>query len=332
MEITWAIAILILGAIAGVGAIAFAKKKSNRKMFGWIGGIALVLGLAAMSGYIPQLEPLNDQIQFSTTSTATPGVTQTTSTICAVEDTTVTLSALNKYTAAATSGTHRYRIDGGTPKTVSDLGTFTASPGDKVEILFENAAGSYFSVLANEEIPCKGTVEYSADAVQNGTVTIEVFNEEGNLIDTSGENETLAAGDVVTLEGKIKGTFQRGIPYGGIVIVEYNDSEIDDLIVDFGGKEVAVPSVYTPTFGAESGTKAYSVPAILSNQILTGSITIDADDTNNPTDASDPVLEFRPNNYYLDEDNGGKFSGPAIEDEDDAATIGHTTSFTLSTD
>lgn len=340
---------LVIGAIAlGARYLTSTKKKDMRKL---LGGIAiaglLIFGAGALIPGTVLTNPIGP-IGLEKAFAAAPGVTTSVTPsevsktkvggTCppgSVEDVTVTLSAVDKYTTTATGGTHRYRINGGVAETVSDGGTFTASGGDTIEILWENgsAGSNYFSKVDQVTLPCdKGTVRLSTELVQNGTLTIEVFNEEGNLIDTSGENETIGAGDVVTLTAKLKGTFQRGFPYGGVLVVEYNATAYDDVIAEFGGSKTNVPDFYTVSNTANIA-KAYTVPAILSNEILEGKITIDADDTHNPSDVDDITLKFYPSNYYINEDTGGSFDGPAVEDEDDNQVYPlHVTSYTLSVD
>ena len=332
IEITYALALLIFGGALGIGGIVWGKKKETRKTMGVIGGIAFLIGVLPMIG-VTQLDMLNQQIDFGgetlTQLPTTPGAP----TLCAIEDTTVTLSAIDKYTSAAAGTTHRYKINGAPALTVSNAGTFTASPGDQLQILWGNGEDTtYFGAVDTVTVPCSGTKTYDTELYANGTLTIEVFNEEGNLIDGSAENETLAAGDVVTLEAKLKGQYQKGFIYGGVIVAEWNSSELDDVVVDFGGSETSVPQIYTITFSTTSSTKAYSVPAIISNQILTGSIVLDADDSANPLDATDPVLTFYPNDYFINEDAGASFDGPAAEDEDDVQTFAHSTAFTVHTD
>lgn len=341
VEITWALLLILVGAIVSIIAIAKKMDKKNRQLMGWIGGIAAVVGILAMTGIVPQLNGLNQIIDFgaiggttAAVGSPTPGSPLVGGKCVGIEDTTVTLSATDMYTSVGSGGTHRYRINSGATNTVSDGGTFTASPGDTLEIVFENASasGTYFSVLATEVVPCSGTEEFHVEVVPNGTITIDVFNEEGNLISEGTENETVAAAEVVTLPAKLKGTYQKGIPYGGVIVVEYNGSEFDDVIVNFGGSEVPTPEVHTLA-NVNYETKTYTVPAIMSNAIIEGSIVLDADDTNNPAgNLSDVVLDFRPNNYYFNEDTGASPEGPAVEDEDDTATYGHITSFTIHID
>ena len=300
MDITWGMLFLISGLASIILTQLFATGRSGartRKTFLWIGLILAIPGLISVSspgtiGFLDGQVSFGEGQQMSIT---TPGVKPAGTSLCAVEDTTVTLSAIDRYTSSAVGGQHIYKINGEPYSTVSDKGTFTASPGDRLQILFGNASNgvNYFSELKSVVVPCKGTFPVSAELVQNGTLTIEVFNEEGNLIDSSGENETLSAGDVVTLTSKLKGTYQKGFPYGGIIVVEFNNSDFDDIIVDFGGVKTNVPNFYTVSSTANT-VRAYEVSPILSNQIIEGSITLDVDDSNNPGDANDPTLKFYP--------------------------------------
>ena len=250
------------------------------------------------------------------------------------DTTTVTFSSVDKFSGVATGGTHAYSVNGAPIKTVTDKGTDTLSPKDTIQVLFGNETdGTYFGALETYTIGCTGTQDLTTKRLQNGTIAIEVYNEEGNLIGSNGANgnESVAAGDVVTLEAKLKGTFEKGFP-GGVLVVEFNGtgtSQIDDIIVDIAGSQaVSVPSVYAITMGANARTKAYSIPPIESNAILTGKIVIDVDDANAPgTDATalaqlDPRLTLYANDYFI---NKGVFDGPAITDENDAITFGHTT-------
>lgn len=333
--ITWAVALLAIGLIVLVGAQMSKGRAQTRKTWTWIGVGGLVIGFIAYSGMVAQLDFLNDPLTggegtpVGDSIILTTASSQTTSGgICAVEDTTVTLSATNKYTQAATGGTHRYRVNGAPALTVSDAGTFTASPGDRLEILFMNAtSGTYFSELQNVVVPCVGTKTISASIPQNGTLTYDIFNEEGNLFSANAgvNNESLAAEDMVTLEAKLKGTFERGLPYGGVMVVEMNKTVVEDVIVKFNNveNEVSTPSVYDIQHGADSRTRSYEVPTVESNEIIQSSFTIDAAATD-PTaiDANDIHITIYANDYYVNEETGGSIEGPSSGDEDDAATFG----------
>jgi len=330
------ISVILLG-IGMFQGYSSKKAKNTANMFAIVGIGVFLLGAFAN---IPALtDPFTDLGGTpSGTGTSPAAASPSGGGICppgnSIEDTTITLSAIDKFTTIAVGGTHRYRINGNPALTVSDTGTFTASPGDSIEILWANASSlTYFSSVSTEIVPCQGTKTFSAELLNNGTVTIEVFNEEGDLIDSVGNNETLGIGDVVTLTMKLKSSYQNGIPYGGVIIVEYNNTEIDDVIVDLGGTKVSVPNFYSINLGADARTKAYSVPAVLSTEILQGTITIDADDVNNPgVDAigDDSInITFIPYDYFIDEDVSGAFSGPSAEDEDDLQTFAQTDGYEL---
>jgi len=351
VTITWTVAILILGVLAILITQAMSKKAGTRKAWLWIGGIASVLMVVVLlvgSANLPaSLGFLSSPIMGGTTTvgdltlTTVPGGQSASPVIdgkcVGIEDTTVTLSAVDKYTSIATGGTHRYRVNNAPALTVSNAGSFTASPGDKIQVLWENASlsSTYYGAVDEFVVPCSGTVTYAEQLVKNGTITIEVFNEEGNLIDGTPENETLTTGDVVTLTAKIKGTYQRGIAYGGVIVAEWNNTIIDDVIVDLGGSKVSTPQVHSSTYGADSSIKTYSIPSILSNQILDGSIVIDVDDSVDPSgqySVNDIILTFYPNNYFINEDSGGAYEGPATEDEDNVQTFSHKNAYTLHVD
>jgi len=346
VSITIATLIALIAGILAVGSQFFARDVGIRKnltmLGGWVFAIFAVFIILGAVGIDLGFDVLN-QPAFgrATLGVTEPGVTltipptpQVTSAVplplakgaCApgvsVEDTTVTLSAINKFTAAATGGTHRYRVNGGPALTVANAGTFTASPGDVINILFMNGSETdsiYYSAISTETIPCSGTVTFSKELYSNSSVVIDVFNEEGNLIDTAGVNETLAAGDVVTLVAKLRGAFQTGHPYGGVIVANYPNPAYDRVIVDFvEGEPVKVGKpTYAATTNGTFTTESYVVPPIIGTDVITGTVTIDVDNTRAPTAVpSDAInLTYYPYDYFINQDTGGSYDGPAAEDE-----------------
>ena len=55
----------------------------------------------------------------------------------------------------------------------------------------------------------------------------------------------------------------------------------------------------------------------------------DADDTTDPTDASDPIITIYAKNYFINEDKAGAIDGPAAEDEENTLTFGFASSETV---
>jgi len=329
---------LIAGILAALllvlGFLKMYKSKGAKKNATWIGVIGLAVFLIGAFGNVGFLiDPVQDVFGAKTLAgvgpVTPPGETQ----FCQYDGTTVYLSGLNGYTTAPTGGTHRFIVctDGtcSAASTVSDGGSFNVNPFDTLKVLWENGTAettTYFSLLKEYTIPCTKTHRLAENLIQNGTVEIQVFNEEGNLIDASAgasaNNETLGIGDVVTLEMKVKGTYQRGVPYGGLLVCNYNRTMYDDCIVEFGGTEVNLPARHS--VGSNYKAKAYGIPAIESNEILVGKITIDVDDTYNPSTSESALnLTFYPYNYFVNDRLGGKFDGPAVEDEDDNAAYSY---------
>lgn len=318
--------VLILAIVAILLFIGVARKmfkdKGTRKNVNLLAiGLVVIIGIGILvPGANFLINPINlggGDVPLAVTPTQL-----TPSGICAVEDTTITLSSTDMFTSGSAGTTHRYRINGAPALTLANTGSFTASPYDRLEILWGNETDTnYFGFAETVTVPCSGTKTFSTELVQQpGNVTISVFNEEGLLISATANNESLDAGDVVTLEAKLKGQFNRGLPYGGIIIVEYNKTAFDDVIVDFGGTKVPVPSIYTITKGTVSETKAYSIPAFLSNEILIGSVVIDVTGMD-VASGEEIILQWRANDYFINEDTGGSFDGPAVQDEDDAVTF-----------
>jgi len=344
--------IAVILALAGAYCL-FKKDKKDKKKVMMILGVVLLAGAAfagawqygllANYGILPigVIAIPGTGVSLSTAPTSTGTITGA---CVGVEDTTVTWSWVNKYTSAAGGGTHRYRVstDGGTTfgpaTTVSDLGTATLSPGNVVQTLFGNATdGTYFGVLTQEVIPCKGTYTLDAQAVANGSLTINVFNEEGNLIDSSGENETIGAGDAVNLKVEVQASNKKGFPYGGVFIVEVNGTSVDEEDTELTFQDLPIrklssnPSVQTVAT-VDSRQISFEVGAFEGTALHTGSLYLKADDTYDPTDAVDPKIVFLPYDYYTNEDNGGAFEGPAVQDEVNAQTFAHVTSKTVSVD
>ena len=299
------------------------------------------------TGVAPGVIPPVSIVQ--TTTQATSGTSSTS--VCPagviVDKTTITLSAQDEYTSISTGGTHRYRINGNPALTVADAGTFTASPGDIVEVLFFNesksGASNYFGVSKKVPVECKGSQTISAKLSTNGTVapTINIFNEEGNIVEGSGgssaENETLGAGDVVSLKVEFKPTFQTGFPSGAVLIFEYGQAVYDDVKVSIGGVDLTktgVPTSYTRRY-VNNNTVAYEFPPTKSLETVTATITIDVDDTNNPTaagGAENIPITFIPKNVFVNDDLGGSYSGPSVEDEDSVPTFRHATRTNITVD
>lgn len=341
MDITYGMGLLILLAIAGPILVISQESKKKRMMFAWIVGALILASALQVFGVIqiPQLNgiiPINQGQALSGTGI---GI-QTQAGACGEgfikidgvckcigvsSGTTVTLSGQDKYTSTASGGTHRYRINGAPAKTVSDAGTLTASPGDVLSILWGNGSvTSYFNKVDTVTVPCASTKTIYTQTANNGTLTISMYNRDGDVISSS-VAETMSAGDVQALKIKLQGAFQKDFPYGFIAVVEYNSSEMDSVkMLSQGGIELpiaTIPTANVPGDGINSVRKAYLVPEAIGSAENYYQLNLDADDTINPASANGNVtLTYYPRNYFINEDNGGAFDGPTAEDEDSSVT------------
>ncbi|MBU0959305.1 MAG: hypothetical protein KKB31_05160, partial [Nanoarchaeota archaeon] len=179
--VMWIVAILL----AGVGLIAFSRKEKKVMGFGkgLVGFVFLGVGVAIalmQLGYLSDLglSPLAAGVGAGVGVGDTQDNLQADVLGCDLgTKTTVTLSAVDKYTSASAGTTHRYRINGNPALTVSNAGTLTASPGDKISILWGNETdASYYGDVSNVVVPCTGAKTFTTELVQNGSLTIEVFN------------------------------------------------------------------------------------------------------------------------------------------------------------
>ena len=262
-----------------------------------------------------------------------------------VEDTTVSLFATDSFTGNSISSTHSYRLNDGAIRFVSDGGSFQASPGNSLEILWHNTtetipSDSYFSVLETVNVPCRGIFDVQKSLARNGTFSFDIFDRNtGNditddLATGPTANQSFVAGDVFTLNSRIAGQFERSFATGGIMVVEFNTSQFDDVIVDFGNPTpISNPTFYT--IGVTTNkVKTYEIPALIGSSPtssppgeIDGVIIFDADDNQDPQtgDASvgDRVtFTFYPKDCYRDNNIGGKWICDAVEDEDDIALRG----------
>lgn len=327
---------LIAGGVLAIVGLAKGWRTKGLKAIMTLVTIGM-LGLPIL-GYF-QLAPFNDLVQpFGTgqpitvpSMPTTPTPLPSTDECLRVEKTAVTLSGVDGFTGDATGGTHRYRINGGPAKTLSDAGSFNADPGNIIDILWMNASvSSYISDVSKETVPCEGTKTFSQKLYKNGTLTTQVFNEEGDLIGTnSGTNQSLAANQQKSLKMTVYGEFQKAFPHGFTVIAEYNKSYYDKVqIRDDAGKELptaVVPIKYTSTLTKNSATKAWTFPAVIQDVEWNGKLFIDTSSTAIVAGSSQQAginLSWWPNNYYVDNDEGGAYKGPAAEDEDHVATRG----------
>jgi len=338
--------LVALGLVIGIGAFNVKKGKvagMPKMLVLGLAGVSLVAGLA-MAGIIPDfglgLAPGTAVVQQPSS-----GVTGASTLGCTKEDTTVTLSAVDKYTGASVGGTHAYSVGTGTLKELADLGTFTADPGNQITVLYGNGSdSSYFSGTLTFTVPCAGAFDPSQDSnyvdstklVQNGSLTLSVYSEDNFKIDGETYNETIGAGESSTMKVDVRATSQKGFPHGGIFVIEQNatDFDVSKTVLTFDGITLNrlsnVPGVLTVASTDNKFVVYETTQAIEGSGLTAGTIYLETKTASqNPGDANDPVISFRPYDYYRDPQTVSEISGPAVSDSTDTATFGHVTSFTI---
>ena len=330
--------VLIIVGILGL-IFAFSKKQKINNFNKWIFVVPLfavvaVLGLYNL-GYLEEWGFLTGTLAVSP---PTPGATNIpqegvcangftlvdNACVCLTTDgsTTVTMSAVDEYTTAAVGGSHKYRINGNPSSIVADGGTFTASPGDSLEILWANESTTgYFNKIEKVVVPCAGTRTFSSNLVSNGTLTMKFYNTDDNKIDGLSVNQSLSAGDTKTLKATFEGQYQKAYPYGFVAVIEYNKSSMDDVILqDSNGVELSkqtIPQSFSMTYGIDSASKGFLVSPQISSSDLNLKVVIDVDDSVSPgaAAADDIKLKLYSRQNYVDDKNGGVYVGPSAEDE-----------------
>jgi len=202
-----------------------------------------------------------------------------------------------------------------------DETSFTVDVGDKMAVYYaENAStagAAYYAAKQEFVVPCDGgevTTSQMPDSnafklYSGNNISVKVFNEDnGNLNDAS-DNETLAAGDVITLDVNIDGSFEDAFsPYGKIIyVVDVNGSKYDDIDVVMGdGKsavKATVPKSYS-SLGSDSDTYAFELPGCVTSCNIDYKLVVDVDDTLDPGTVDDITTTYFDQDWYLNSDSG----------------------------
>jgi len=245
---------------------------------------------------------------------------------CQYDGVTVTLASKDKFDSGLTvdKSNFKYKVNDGASKTDSD-GVFDLACGDKLTVLWGDTNSTlYYRDPIDYVIPCAPTyqIDYTGGVQNNSITTIQCFNQEGNLIDDTSENETLAAGDTVTLKCEMHGIAKKGMPRGGLMIAEVPKTQYDEsefALTGLGAKG-NVPNAYTVS-STSNAVFAWEIPPMTGSGVTTFYAYIDVDDSTNPGDSNDITLKLYDANCFEEEDvQGGPFIC-AMEDKD-ASLVG----------
>lgn len=256
--------------------------------------------------------------------------------------TTMTLDAEDAYAPATRpGGDNRVWLNGADQGLVANSNSITVSPGDAYVILWAENSTSYYGKVTKGTVPCSGTLRLKeklyawVDSKASDTL-FNVYNEQGQVGDAkeaaSGTyyNITLGAGDLETVNFEVKGVYKKAmgnpeLAGESMIACKYNQTAYDDVLmslskVGFTNKEVDCPNLAT---AAASYTWAcFAAPSVVSNEKISGSLTIDVDDTYAPSSDSEDIKCFMyDTDYDIHSITNAIISG--VEDDLDTG-LGHT--------
>lgn len=266
---------------------------------------------------------------------------------CEHDGITVTVGPTDKMFAPATSVSgvyHRLIIDGIDDGLKVDGSTKALTPGDKITVIYAENDTTYYASKVDITLPCAATLLtskmdggthklYQIDASTN--LNIKTFDDDDGLLNNGSggsATETLAAGDVVSMDGSLQGQFEDAFsPYGKIYVsLVYNTTAFDEVDFSAPGVADATPPTFRSTANITTGyaMKGWTIPGIISNEKVDFTVMLDADDTYAPSgNGCDVVMFFDDEDWYQDTDTGEMEFGP--ENNDDT-NIGDTTDNTKS--
>lgn len=274
-------------------------------------GIATVVALFAVALFIAQamgIFTLNVGGQSSST-TPVPETGTASNPVCSSDtQTTVHFSLYNKYTTTESmSGTIKVKIDDQHSWQTVSGNEMTLNPGDKVTIFVEPTNG--YATYETYTVPCKPSAYVEIPIAPMFTssadmVFINSLGQPNTAEDLSSDSSAVVSFKVATESKHDYGNLGIGYNY---LVCKANKSEIKDIIApkldnaDLGDVEDLV------TY--ESGYKyfVFKMPTITSNDAKTYDLTIQSDETVDPT--HNIVCTLYDTDYAIDSLTGKIISG-----------------------
>lgn len=229
----------------------------------------------------------------------------------AAEKVTKTLNLFEKYNPGTEVSTEyidvyieEYDENTGTYSAPKDKGRYAEgssvdfSPNDRVTLVpaVNSTVTGYYGKIDTQIVGLSGTETYAgiiadaSDADQAG-MTITVNNVDGTVNSASGgSNQSIGAGQVKTLSFRIDGAYEDDYSTGKVCFAcEYNKTAYDEVILtsDVAGSIYPAKSRDCPpedlSVASHKTVSSYEMDdPITSLKSITGSITVDADDSNDP--------------------------------------------------
>jgi len=236
---------------------------------------------------------------------------------CYVEDTTLLLGPAEQLYDPGnklTTSYHQVFVNGVNEGEKLDSSTMTVTPGDEICVVYA-INDSVTQQYANKQcftVPCKGRISTGASKDSDAYklckidvgLTTRIFNKDDGQLNSLTTNDTVAAGAKNSLKMEIQGTYERcWSPMGNqVVVFDINSSMWDD--VSLGNYAVApLPFQHSNAHHSIDGKQfAYSLPGVTSNEEITTTLNLDADDTNNPGGRHSVInITFYDSDYFIND-------------------------------
>lgn len=209
--------------------------------------------------------------QLSAVGGSNPTTGQPTNSII-TSSTALTFSAVDKGNAGTAVGTTNQIRVNTAPYTT---GITTASQGDSLKVLMVNNTG-YHNGYVEHVVAGKTTDSVVGQLNKNASITITVFNQNNNVMDTTNYNQTVATGGSYTLAVAVDGQDKASTQDMVCILDESATSKTDKVqLTGLGAVSAgtAVPKWYSLQ-GATSAVWVYNVAPISGAGRNTGSIIV----------------------------------------------------------
>lgn len=244
------------------------------------------------------------------------------------------------YGGAAITSKNLYRQQGDSSWTeVAGAATFTADPGDVVDIVFGIGAtdddDEPYGCKYTYTVPCKSNPTLSATVCAGGgmvdydldtSLTVRAYDpEDGNVIALTSNEMDIDNGDVFNIKTEWQSSFEedygnRWCGCGNILTIKYNTTQYTNFYAtDLNGNKypgVSTPTLHSATAGYSA--KSFEVPTLKSNKLWNFYLVADASGSGKDPDGgvSNVTVSLYDSNWYQDNDVTPPAIVCGVEDED----------------
>jgi hypothetical protein len=218
---------------------------------------------------------------------------------------------------------------------VAGAGTFTANPGDVYEIVTGIGASDDddepFGPKMTYTVPCESYATVSAQLVDytaEGSVTARFWDSEDGTVIAAAAPVDIDNGDVFNLKGELQAVFEqdygnRFCGKGNVFVVKYMTGNFTTIkLTDISGNQypqVSIPALDTD--GASGYTqKAFELPVLKSNEILTFYLVADASGAGKDPSGSNANVTYSlyDSDFFINNDVNPPQVECGVTDEDGA--------------